>query len=235
MPSLVQQNTTSAGTGVSSFTINMTSAPTSGNTMTLLVSTEENAGSTIPSVSTVSSTNTTWTSDGSATNGATAASHIELWHGHVSGTGGTAISITMTASATGAMQGSCVEWSGIKATSPLDGSVVGNTGTVATASTGSYSASVSGDLIIVACTNATTITSSPGAPYSSLTSVNLMRSSFIASASSGAQTTANFTTGTPHKWATLIVGYKAATVVNTDPPFTISQPTSDNFPQIVCV
>lgn len=90
-------------------TITLTSTPTQGNTIILVVS-----GANNNTVSAVSQTNVTWTK----ANSLNASGNSEIWYGTVGASAGTVISLT-NAPLTANLRLNATEWSGIATVSPL--------------------------------------------------------------------------------------------------------------------
>lgn len=207
---LVQQNDALGGS-CTTCTATLSSAPSSGN-MVELVTTGLHLSALI-SVSSVSSTNTTWTRDGSsAYTQSTTNGSLELWHGLVSGgSGGTSITVTWSvATLASGFTWTVQEWSGLSTSSPADGAAALSIGTVSPVTTAAYSTSASCDLVIVAMGQGTNggITAFPGAPYTNLT--NATGASFAAynvSAPIGAQTTASWSLSGARNWRAFVQGY----------------------------
>lgn len=198
VPALQQQATNSATTAT--LTITFASAPSNGD---VIICQAGSSTSNTINITSISSTNTTWTMDGQAN---MTSVRLEIWHGIVSGgSGGTAVAISYIGST--AALGNCSDWANVNTSSPLDGSVVTNTGTANSATTGAYSAGLSGDLVIGGVVNTGGLSTNPGAPYTALNSVSLSRYAYHAGAPSGSQTTASWTTLSTHRWATIIAGY----------------------------
>lgn len=210
---LVQQATNFNLSSPSSLVVTMTSAPTSGNTILCFVCDSFGNSSPLP-VTSIVSTNTTWTQDAAFTSSAVI--REELWHGAVSGTGGTTITITLTGPVS-QVSAACTEWSGLLTPIVFDGSTFNN-GTAVTASTGALSTAGSSDLVFVGAYNAAGFTSNPPAPYTALTAANALRSSYNFGAASGSQTVANWGTISVHLWLTLIAAYQITGPAAGGPP-----------------
>lgn len=134
----VRQNATGTST---SYTI---TAAANGNTLVLYV-----AAFRSPSARTVSSlscTNVAWTKLAGATNGTIDG---EIWFGTVSGgNSGTTITITMSGSGS-TLAVTAIEFSGVLTSGTInDGSGVTNTGTSTSPTTGAFSCTASGELLL---------------------------------------------------------------------------------------
>ena len=208
---LVQQNDALSGS-CTSCTATITSAPTNGN-MVILITSGAHVTQ-IPAISSVSSTNTTWTKDAASnrTSGSTN-TDTELWHGLVSGgAGGTTVTIVWSQSilASGFTY-SVSEWSGNVTSSPSDGTTGTITGNSTTPSTTSYSTAVSTcELVIVAlgCASNCAPSSFPGVPYTTLAHpAGASFGSYNVSSPLGAQSSASWGIGVQN-WVTFIQGYK---------------------------
>lgn len=204
---LVQQAQGTWSTGAS-FTVTMGAAPASGNLMTITINMDK-AASAAPTVLSISSTNTTWTLDGAVTRSNSGGFiDVELWHGTVSGVGGTVITVNLSASTATTGSGSAVEWSGPNGS--VDGATITRTGLTNPCLTNAYSTTTN-DLVIVFCgTNNSHPINSNATNYTALTaSSTTARSSYLTPAPVGAQASAswNITAGSGAAWATVTVGY----------------------------
>lgn len=150
----------STGTSTS---VTLGAAAASGNFLIAFISAFRGAG--VRTVSSIATTNTTWTKLAGTTNGGLS---VEIWKGVVAGgSSGTAVTITMSgASSTLAVNIS--EFTGVTAT--LDGTAATNTGSSTAPTTGALTTASTFDLIL-ACggyANGTAPTALPGGNYENL-------------------------------------------------------------------
>lgn len=125
--SLVQQATGSWSSG-SSYTISLGSAPASGD---VLVLGSAGAGTTV-SISSLSQTGVTWSKATSTTTN----KDVEIWYGVAGASAGTTLTVTLSRTATAAIDGNLSEWSGIATSSELlSGGYSSTSGTSATPTT----------------------------------------------------------------------------------------------------
>lgn len=164
MPALVRQNAVGTATP---YTI---TAAASGNTLVLFVSSQRSPAA--RTVSSIATTNVTWTKLAGVANGVIDG---EIWYGTVAG-GSSGTSITLTMSGTGATLAlMALEFSGVLVSGTIkDGSGVTNTGTSVTASTGAYSTAASGEVVLscAAYADGTAPSANPGGIWSNATFAN---------------------------------------------------------------
>lgn len=200
---LVQVGTNFNVSSPSSLTVTMSSAPTSGNTVVAFIEDSFGNGSPLPVVS-IASTNTTWTFDAALTNGVF--QRTEVWHGVVSGVGGTSVLITLT-NPVSQVAAVLSEWSGLLSPTTFDGETF-NSGITVAATTGSYTTTGATDLVIASMYNAASSNTSPGAPWTTLGQANVFKNSYIFGAAAGLQPTASWSTISVHQWMTAVAGYR---------------------------
>ena len=118
--SLVQQNN-AVQSNCTACVVTVPGAPASGDMLALVANSVRNTPA--ATVTSVASTNTTWTQDGAAQIvQSTVSGDLEIWHGLVSGVGGTSVTITYNnALGTSGLVWSLSEWSGTPTSSPADG------------------------------------------------------------------------------------------------------------------
>lgn len=209
--SLVQQNDALSGS-CTSCVGTVASAPANGN-MVELVTTGSKVSVTV-AVSSVTSTNTTWTKDSSilVINGTTR-SDTEVWHGLVSGgSGGTSVTVVWSSAlGVSSFTYSLSEWSGTVTSSPADGAAVTNTSLSNSPVTGSYSTGAACELVIavLADTANNGVNVFPVAPYTNLAQPGgASDASYNVASPLGSQTAATWTLSGSRNWGTIIQGYK---------------------------
>lgn len=204
--SLVQQAQSFSNVGATSASATFGSTPTNGNTIVALIG-GDRAGA--PTVTSVTLTN----SSGWAQRGRVGANNhdSETWSGVAGATSGTVVNVTFNGSSTNRNL-MLSEWSGVLTSAPQDGVGVGNSANSGTsATTGSYSAGACGDLILVSALvpSVISISTDPGAPYTTLTPSNTsFHGSYNLPTMNGSQATATWTISSSAAWNALIVGLK---------------------------
>ena len=208
--SLVQQNNQIFGS-CTSCTVTITSAPANGDVIVLAVLTNHPV-TTASTISSVTSTNTTWTRDSQNANFSGTHADLELWHGIVSGgAGGTSVTVVVSASLpSNSSTYNVSEWSGVNTSTTVDGVAATATSTSNTVTTPSYSTAGTCELVIAVEGSATngSISAFPGAPYTNLTNPNGgSTAAYNVLSPMGAQGAANWTLSTSRPWGAIILGY----------------------------
>ncbi|MCX6878404.1 MAG: DUF6288 domain-containing protein [Verrucomicrobia bacterium] len=170
-PVRVRYASGSSGTSSTSFTVTMSAAPASGNTLIAVISTR---GSTADRVSGISSVGATWARVAQSTN--TSGSTTEIWSAPIGSGAGATVTIAIAAGRCAAV---VVEYSGILPASPVDQTAASPGGNSTSPLTGTTSATTQANEVWIGAIGYRSSTPTLGTILNSFTSVASAQSTSI--------------------------------------------------------